>query len=238
MDLVPTAARRPRANRGTPATRRRAVRTAAYLLIGLLAVTRLAPEALAFPYSAKLGATTISSERPIDPGRIAQILALSDQRLRASAIYREAPGTRIFLTHGGWRWLVLALRNKDSFAVSLPMSEAIVLNRSDLDKNIVVNGAAIAGSRSVAGVIAHERTHGLIRAQFGILADVRYPLWLREGYCDFVARESSLSDAQAKQLIAAKAKLPALDYYQGRMRVQRELRTASVVALFERFRKF
>jgi hypothetical protein len=42
-------------------------------------------------------------------------------------------------------------------------------------------------------VIAHEATHGVLRRHFGRLAMVGKPRWLEEGYCDYVADESTLS---------------------------------------------
>ena len=41
--------------------------------------------------------------------------------------------------------------------------------------------------RRLSDVMAHERTHILIRARFGILNEMRYPAWVRDGYCDDVA---------------------------------------------------
>jgi hypothetical protein len=66
-------------------------------------------------------------------------------------------------------------------------------------------------------------THGAIRRHFGVLADARYPQWLREGYCDFVAGGGTLSDAEAITLSKANPRDPALAYWRGRQRVAAEL---------------
>lgn len=176
----------------------------------------------------------IYSERPLAARAIRQIVSDSDARVRASAIYRPADGTRIFLTTGGWRWQLLALTSQDAFALSLPINDAIVINDSDASRNLVRNGAARFGVRSLDAIIAHERAHRLIRQHFGRLADVRYPEWLREGYCDFIAGESTLNDAEAEALIRAGKTHPALVYYLGRKRVEWELESESVDQLFER----
>lgn len=204
----------------------------------MFVTTRFAPEALAFPYHVKVGETNVFSEQPIDGEALSRILKGSDARLRSSEIYGEGFGRRLFLTQGGWRWRLLSLEASDGFAVSLPFGEAIVLNRTNLSDDSVTNGAVMAGHRSVTGVVTHERTHGLIRAKFGILADRRYPVWLREGYCDAVAQESSLSERDAQALSAAGRTVPALPYYLGRKRVEEELRSASVSALFARNQLF
>lgn len=203
-------------------------------VVALLMTPFFVPEALAFPYHREVGGTQVYSDMPI-PDAISGVLARADRLLRASAIYAPgAYGQRLFLTDGGWRWRLLSFQTPGSFAQTRAISEAIVVNRSDVTRDKVWTGAAIAGERSLSGVVAHERTHGLIRHHFGITADARYPAWLREGYCDYVAGGGSLSDAEAGRLIARRRSVPALLYYQGRQRVAATLRAngGSVDALF------
>jgi len=94
-----------------------------------------------------------------------------------------------------------------------------VVNRTDQARNTVYDGVEIGGVRSLDGVIAHEMTHGSLRAHFGLLADGRYPGTLVEGYCDYVAGGGSLSDAQALNLIAHSQHHPALPYWVGRQQI-------------------
>lgn len=212
--------------------RRRWIGTALAGIAAALVTCTLAPEALAFPYRDTIGDTAVYAERPIPRG-MHDVLLRSDALLRRSAIYGPGYGRRIFLTDGGWRWHVLAGQSSGAFAVSRPLLETIVVNRSDIFRDRVENGRAVAGVRSLSGVIAHERTHGLIRARYGVLADLRFPAWLREGYCDVVAGGGSLSDADAARLKARGERVPALLYYDGRKRVEAELRRGrSVDALF------
>lgn len=203
----------------------------------VLVSSAIAPEVLAFPYHQRVGDTDIYSERPITAA-IPAIVSRSDALLRKSALYGGGYGRRIFLTDGGWRWRMLATQSSGAMAISRPLTEVIVVNRSDAARDLVFNGAAIGGSRSLSGVIAHERTHGLIRARYGVLADWRYPLWLREGYCDLVAGGGSLSDADAAALKARRATIPALAYFDGRKRVEAALAAngGSVDALFAQAR--
>ena len=191
------------------------------------------PEALAFPYQRQIGAHRVHAERPVGPAMDA-ILARADARLATSPIAASGMGKRIFLTDGGWRWRVLVLRSAGAFAISRPLSEVIVVNRSDIAADRVINGAAVAGDRRLSGTLAHEMTHGLIRRHFGTLASIGFPAWKVEGYCDHVAGGGSLDDATAARLTAAGQAPPALRYYQGRKRVEQLLagRGGSVDALF------
>lgn len=189
-----------------------------------LALCLFAPQVLAFPFVRQIGDTRVYAERPISPA-IGDVLARSDRLLKVSAIYGPRYGRRIFLTDGGWRWYLLSFQSLGAFAQTRALSEAIVVNRSDVARDVVENGASIAGRRTLSGVIAHEQTHGLIRARYGFLADGRYPAWLREGYCDVVAGGGSLSDAEAASLKHQGQSVPALVYYDGRMRVEAALRS-------------
>lgn len=121
-----------------------------------------------------------------------------------------------------------------TLAAGLSVALAIVINRSGPARDVVFNRAAIGGERSPSGVIAHERTHGLIRARYGLFADLQYPAWLREGYCDVVAGGGSVSDRDVALLDARHETSLALRYYEGGRRVEAALRAnrGSVDALF------
>lgn len=181
------------------------------------------PEALAFPHHLQIGDTRLYSETLIPEAAARTVLARSDQLLRASQIAGPGDGRRIFLTDGGWRWLLLAPETQTGIAISRPVVETIIINRSDVVNDDVVAGVGNSGRRSLSGVITHERTHGLIRAHFGLFADWRYPVWLREGYCDLVAGGGTLSDSQAAALKARGQSPRALVYYDGRKRAEARL---------------
>lgn len=218
-------------------------RNALWSLAALLGVAGFAyplasvffPQMLAFPHQAMVGETSVYSSTPIPPD-IRAVMAEADARVRASPLF--APGILrrpIFLTDGGIRWRILSLGSGGGFGVTRPLADHVVINRSRIADDRVWNGAAVAGSRTLSGVIAHERTHMLIRARFGLTADSRYPVWVREGYCDYVAGGGTLSDAQAARLRTAGSRSPALFYYDSRKRVGETLRDngGSVDALFD-----
>ncbi|MEG3178029.1 hypothetical protein U1872_17435 [Sphingomonas sp. RB3P16] len=208
------------------------------MLVVAIGATALAPEVLAFPHRQVIGDTVVYSDAPL-PATLPGVVARSDALLRKSAIYGPSYGHRLFLTDGGWRWRVLALQSSGAFALSWPGRDTIVINRSEVARDRVTNGALVAGTRGLSGVIAHERTHGLIRKRYGLFADFAYPAWLREGYCDVVAGGGSLSDADAARLKAEHRTVPALLYFDGRKRVEEMLRAkgGSVDAVFAAVKK-
>jgi hypothetical protein len=209
-------------------------RQVVYAGLALLFVSPiLAPKLLAFPYSGQVGAHRVYSDYPIEP-ELVRIVSKADAIARHSPIAIPVENQPIFLTNGGWQWKLLALSSRGGFALSRPLIETIVVNRSNASQDAVFNGAPVAGERSLSGTLAHEMTHGAIRKHFGLRADARYPAWVREGYCDYVAGGGSLSDTDAERLIAAKEYPPALAYWRGRKRVEAELQRngGSVDALF------
>lgn len=191
------------------------------------------PALLAWPNSVRIGQTRIYAEEIISEEMVS-ILARSDTLLRRSGIYSEGYGRRIYLTQGGWRWKLLSFPSGDAFAISRPLTEVIVVNRSSIAHDRVWNGRNVGGQRTLTGVIAHERAHGLIRSHFGLFASMRFESWKTEGYCDYVANESSLASADYIQLLRGDARHPAMAYFEGRRKVEHILSSngQSVDALF------
>jgi hypothetical protein len=194
------------------------------ILIGIALVLLVAsplrePRLLAFPYEATVGADHVYSARPISAGQLRLLLSRANGLVIASPIHAGTEGRSIYLTDGGWRWTWLAGSSQGAFALTRPFAEAVIVNRADLVRDRVFNGAVIAGSRSLSGVIAHEKCHGMLRRRFGVIRERTVPTWLSEGYCDYVARDSSLTDAQAAALEAAHSYHPAIAYLRGRERV-------------------
>lgn len=194
-------------------------------LIGLLLGSVVAaPQLLAFPHVATVGSTRVYAETPIDRAAVAQLLARADARLATSPLYREPVGTRVFLTDGGWRWRLVALTSGTSLGFTRPLSDlvsdAVVLNRSDVARDRI---ATPFGGRSLSGVIAHERTHIMVRRHLGPLAGIALPGWISEGYADHVAGESTLDAAKVAALRAAGRDHPAIFYFEARRRVEAAL---------------
>jgi hypothetical protein len=191
---------------------------AAAVMIAVLATLLYVPAALAFPYRAQFGATTVFADKPIAPV-MAERLARADRLLAASPI--DVPGIprQVVLTDGGWRWRIMALGMSGAIALRRPFGNVLVFNRNDVAADRVWNGAAIAGERTLSGTIAHETTHMLIARRYGELAAWRLPTWKAEGYADHVAQETSVSDGDEARLRAAYPRSPALAYYEGRRRV-------------------
>jgi hypothetical protein len=206
----------------------------ALFLVALLGTATAAPQLLAWPYSAEIGHTRIYSESPIPP-EMRAVLARSDALVARSPFADPGLERRLFLTDGGWRWDLLALTSRGAFALRRPLRDAIVVNASNVAADRVENGAPVGGARSLSGVIAHETTHLIVAHRLGEWRAFMLPGWKSEGYADYVARESSLGDADYARLRANGARRDAMFYYEARRRVAEALRRngGNVDALLE-----
>ena len=201
---------------------RRNTERALLALVGLFGVISFYPELLLWPYSAERGHTKIYSDRPIPP-EIDRVLARSDALLGKSPIH-EPFARRLFLSDGGWRWRLLALRTSGAFAFRRPLSNALVFNKNDIAADLIDTGRAVAGKRSLSGVIAHESVHILLSRRYGHVQAATLPTWKQEGYADHVAQESSLSPDEYRLIRDGGNGHPAVDYYIARLRVEETLR--------------
>jgi len=211
-----------------------------WIVAGILAVLAsplLAPQLLAFPYHGASHGYEVWSEAPLPQDQLYRVTARAAKLVAASPLADPSgERRRVFLTRGGWRWNWLALQTRDAFALTRAAGGALLINESDLAADKVRN--RYGRTRGLSRVIAHETCHGMERRAFGMIkSDVLTPQWLREGYCDHVAQESTLSEAEAAQLKATGSHSPALVYFEGRKRVERELATngKNVAALFAHY---
>jgi hypothetical protein len=198
----------------------------------LLASPLMAPQLLAFPYRAKVGTHLVYSEQPIAP-QLRGIVERADAKLLAEPLGKARPlDQSIFLTNGSWRWRWLAISAGDALALSRPIGEPVIVNHSDPSRDTMTNGHGAV--RKLSDVLAHEMTHGAIRAHFGLFRAMTFPAERVEGYCDHVVGSSTLSDAQVEALIRTGQDSPGLLYWRGRKAVERDLRAngGSVDRLF------
>ncbi|SEM77677.1 hypothetical protein SAMN05192583_1194 [Sphingomonas gellani] len=188
----------------------------------MLAAVLYVPAALAFPYRAQFGATTVLSDVPIAPNMPA-VLARADRLLAASPIDQPGIARTVVLTDGGWRWRVLSLTAAGGFGLRRPFGTVLTFNRSDVAADRVFNDAPVANQRTLSGTIAHETTHILVARHVGEWREPFLPSWKAEGYADYVSQESSLKPGDAARLRASDPHAPALAYFDARRRVAAEL---------------
>jgi len=89
--------------------------------------------------------------------------------------------------------LFFALMSRKAFGKNNHISQIIFLSKSSILENYVLRNGK-KNKYSLSGVIAHETVHSLLRNELGILKYKLLPSWRNEGYCDFIANESSSNE--------------------------------------------
>jgi len=125
---------------------------------------------------------------------ITRVLDSAEERLKKSPIYDESAKEKIFFsdTFGFYTFQYPVSRN--SFASTLPGIGNVRINKSDIGGDTVFRDTGSNNRRTLSGVIAHEITHNLIRNRFGLISSfIKLPKWKDEGYCEYIAGETTLS---------------------------------------------
>ena len=183
-------------HRGKPTTRigkyarhsERAASIAALIYLGLA----FFPQVL-FAYNVNANGVTVYSRTPLPPettARIDKAMELVSQSELAVSGRRE----RIFVCNNAWLFRLFAPVSPKSFAISWPVSDNVFIADADLAENLCQSSAPDHNRRSFSSVAAHEITHGLIRHRLGLIRGSSLSAWVAEGYCDYVARESSFPE--------------------------------------------
>lgn len=95
----------------------------------------------------------------------------------------------IMATPSAYAFINPASRN--AFAVTRKFGNVIWVRDGSFSNNSSLSGHVARNRRSLSGVIAHESIHVALNADLGRIESSRLPSWLAEGYCDYVANETS-----------------------------------------------
>jgi len=184
-------------------------------LVAVPAVAVARPAILPWGWHGQVGRFDVYADAPPAP-QLRGELARSAALLGTSPIDDPAVRPTLYLTDGGWRWHLLSLTQGNAFAITRSLLGGTIVNRSDVAGDAVF---ARGYRRTLSGVVAHETVHVLQRKHLGLAGFARMPAWVKEGYADYVARESTLSDADVARLRAQGRDDPAIFYHDARARV-------------------
>jgi len=144
-----------------------------------------------FAYSTEYNGFKVYSREPIDQS-MEKVLNDAETRLRRSPLYDESVSRRVFFTGGFGIYALLSNKAYRSFANSVPFINNIIVSKTDVPSDLVYVDRTYHNSRSLSGVIAHEVTHLLIRQRYGAIKAIMMPTWKNEGYCEYVAGDSTI----------------------------------------------
>jgi hypothetical protein len=161
-------------------------------------------------YSIEAEGITLCSRSPV-PENAASLLKTIKSRVTTSPLYRPGDRFSISICNDRRLYAILSPRSPASFAVSRPLVGGMMIAEADLEKNIARSSAEEYNQRTFTGVATHEIAHILMKRQFGLLA--KPPRWLTEGYCDYLAGESSFPEVKGDRLLAAGEAHPSGSFF-------------------------
>lgn len=159
-----------------------------------------------FPYSYSTQGITIYTRFPLLSEATKRVAAIANL-IQRSELAVAGRTERIFVCNQPWLFRLLSPMSAGAFAYSLPVTDNVFVANADIVHNVARSAAPDFNTRSFSGVAAHEITHGLIRHRIGLLHSL--PTWVVEGYCDYVAHESSFPEAKGLQLLATGQQHPS-----------------------------
>jgi len=170
---------------------------------------------MAFPYpffshEVHFENITVYSDQSISQALL-YILNDVQGRLQKSPLNDPTLQHRLFICNKGWLFTFLANTDYRAGGVNKAwLNQNIFLRRSDIERNRVIgpSGREVSGERTLAYFITHEIAHSLEVHLLGRYEYIRLPAWKREGYADYIARDSEF--VFAERLAALKNNAPEM----------------------------
>ena len=199
---------------------RRVERTATILACAYFALQAF-PQVL-FAHSVTTQGITVYSRAPL-PAETAACVDRAAALLRQSELSVPGRTEKVFVCDAPWLYRLFCPMGAEAFACSVPFTDDAFIASADFEHDVARSFAAEHNARSLSGVMAHEITHGLIRHHLGFIRGVRLPTWVAEGYCDYVARDSSFPAAEGRRLLVSDQidPSPSFRYFRYRQMVRR-----------------
>lgn len=155
----------------------------------------------------------VYSNEAINPN-IRNVIDDAVTRLHNAQLPIANQNLEIFLLSSEWERYFFARTRYGAYAETNMWHEKIFINRPDVSTNLAMSKANQYNTRSLASVIAHEGIHIHIWRQFGIRSFL-IPNWKKEGYCEYVAQETSIPIKDGLELLRrhSKSDTDALEYF-------------------------
>ena len=192
--------------RGRPAkTRQGRIARGVGLALLVAYLTLVAHPSPLFAHEVADARFVLRSDEPLPEGPARAVLARAEALLDRSPLPDKGTHQAV-VCNTQWRLQLLSPFSNRFFGLTRRLCSWMFINRSD-----VVTDRTFAGDRvrTMSSVLAHEATHELLHRRTPMFD--RGEVWKVEGFCDFVARESSLDDATGWRVLREGPSSPAWD---------------------------
>ncbi len=192
------------------ALQRLAFAVTAAVALGL--VILMFPQPL-FAYQMTYGRYYLWSDRPIDETAARRVLDDAQARIARSEFYTPDQKFRVFVCNDNWRLVLYSQRLSGAMGGMADgwLTRNIYLREADFATNRLIppSRKADMSGRSLSYYVAHEATHVMESRALGRMAAVQYPVWMMEGYADYVGKGGAFNIVE--NLAALKSGNPEMD---------------------------
>jgi hypothetical protein len=189
---------------------RRAARVAGWCLVALAAYGAFHVLLVVFPQPLFRHYRTYKNftvyMRQEVPAEITDVLDRVDALLAASEINDPHAHHKIFLVNSYRLSRYLFLRNVH-FGANPATGDTFITN-ADVANDVArceMLDASDTRLRTLSETIVHEITHDLIRDHLGLRGERKVPVWIKEGYCEFVAQGSAIDHETGLRVLKGEA---------------------------------
>jgi len=147
------------------------------------------------------------SDEPIDSQALNSVLKSSLDLLNKSPLFHPDRQYRVFNANSNWRRLIFLRGWSAAGGIYQPPIPATYLGAINIEKNLLLkpDGMPAPPERSLSYFIAHEITHQLTAEHLGGVRFYFLPMWISEGYADYIAKGDSFDDFAQVNLLKNKA---------------------------------
>ena len=170
------------------------------LTVGAYGALLFAPGPL-FRYAHAATAVTVHSDAPL-PTETAEVVRRTEGRVQRSPLFDAAIKHDVYFCNSSWRWWFLSSGNHKAAAIALlaPFGRAVITREAHVvsDRLVQASGKEGPNERTLDYFIAHEITHTMTADFLGARSYLALPVWVREGYADYVGRASDFDYEDAR----------------------------------------
>lgn len=188
------------ANSGNRVRRKRRL---AWALLTVLTLATLYATTLFFPdlffRHTRMGEfVEVNADNPLPPSA-ATVIQQAEQLLRESPLVHDSGSYSIYVCQSAWRWNYFSGFKRQGRAFATPVGRAIYTREARWNQNELLNSRGVPGPRTLHRYLAHEVVHIATLDYLGPGKEVRLPVWLREGYADYIARRDAFDYRATRQ---------------------------------------
>lgn len=146
------------------------------------------------------------------PNSIYLLMDTVSSSLKQSEFYCEKLVHTVFICNNPFLYGTLSYPSKTTFAGNNLITGNILIASADI-KNNLSNRSMDDKTRKLSNLLTHEITHSLLYANLGFKKYFNLPTWKNEGYCDVIAKSSTLTEQEEIQIICDGKYPKSYSYY-------------------------